>query len=142
MQPGVFGLVDHCHSAATELFYDAVVRNGLSDHVAGFFSRVRPCYGGHGRQSMRSALLKLRQILRSRPHKARPMHTIFIFSSLMECCLSAIQESLLTARLRVTAQERYNPSENGATAPKYMEPRCLIPDTSVRQRTVSLARRD
>jgi hypothetical protein len=106
MQPGVFGLVDHSHSAATELFYDAVVRNGLSDHVGGFFSRVRPCYGGYGRQSMRSALLKLRQILRSRPHEARPMHTIFIFSSLMECCLSAIQESLLPAQLRVIAQER------------------------------------
>src|SRR6516164_3695363 len=30
---GVFGLVDHAHSAATELLQDAVVRNDLADHT-------------------------------------------------------------------------------------------------------------
>ena len=29
---GVFGLVDHTHPAAAELFDDAVVRDGLADH--------------------------------------------------------------------------------------------------------------
>ena len=32
VQPGVFGLVDHAHAAAAELFDDAVVRYGLADH--------------------------------------------------------------------------------------------------------------
>jgi hypothetical protein len=31
-QLGVFSFVDHTHSAATEQFDDAVVRNGLADH--------------------------------------------------------------------------------------------------------------
>ena len=30
---GVFGLIDHTHAAAAELFDDAVVRDGLADHV-------------------------------------------------------------------------------------------------------------
>ena len=33
MQPRVLGLVDHTHTAAAELFHDAVVRDGLVDHV-------------------------------------------------------------------------------------------------------------
>src|SRR5882762_1985460 len=32
MQPGVLGLVDDSHAAATELFDDAVVRDGLANH--------------------------------------------------------------------------------------------------------------
>ena len=32
MQPRVFGLVDHAHPAAAELFDDAVMRDGLADH--------------------------------------------------------------------------------------------------------------
>src|ERR1700722_10578166 len=30
----VFGLVDHTHAAATESFYDAVVGNGLANHMS------------------------------------------------------------------------------------------------------------
>ena len=29
---GVFGLVDHAHAAATQLFNDAIVRDGLANH--------------------------------------------------------------------------------------------------------------
>ena len=29
----LLGLVDHSHAAATELFDDAIVRNGLADHL-------------------------------------------------------------------------------------------------------------
>ena len=29
---GVLGLIDHAHSAATELLHDAIVRDGLADH--------------------------------------------------------------------------------------------------------------
>ena len=32
MKASVLGLVDHTHSAASELFDDPVVRNGLADH--------------------------------------------------------------------------------------------------------------
>jgi hypothetical protein len=35
MQSNVFGFVDHAHAAATELFEDAVVRNGPSDEGVG-----------------------------------------------------------------------------------------------------------
>ena len=35
MEPLVFGLVDHSHPAATELFNDAVVRDGLANHGMG-----------------------------------------------------------------------------------------------------------
>lgn len=35
MEPCVFGLVDHSHSAATQLFDTAIVRNGLTDHGVG-----------------------------------------------------------------------------------------------------------
>jgi hypothetical protein len=31
MELGVFGLVDNTHTAATKLFYDTVVRDGLPD---------------------------------------------------------------------------------------------------------------
>jgi len=33
-QAGVLSLIDHAHPAATYLFEDAVVRNGLADHWA------------------------------------------------------------------------------------------------------------
>src|ERR1700730_40471 len=33
MQSGVLSLIDHTHPAAPELLHDAVVRNGLADHV-------------------------------------------------------------------------------------------------------------
>ena len=33
MEPGVFGLIDHTHAAAAQLFNDAVVRDGLPDHA-------------------------------------------------------------------------------------------------------------
>jgi hypothetical protein len=32
VQPGVLSLIDHTHPAATEFFYDAVMRNGLFNH--------------------------------------------------------------------------------------------------------------
>ena len=32
VQPGVFSFVDHAHTAATELFKNAVVRNRLANH--------------------------------------------------------------------------------------------------------------
>jgi hypothetical protein len=32
VEPCVFGLVDHTHAATTELFDDAVVRDGLANH--------------------------------------------------------------------------------------------------------------
>ena len=32
VQAGVLGLIDHAHPAATYLFENAVVRNGLADH--------------------------------------------------------------------------------------------------------------
>jgi len=31
-QLGVLGLVDHTHAAATELFHDAIMRDGFADH--------------------------------------------------------------------------------------------------------------
>ena len=31
-QLGVFGLIHHSHAAATQLFKNAIVRNGLTDH--------------------------------------------------------------------------------------------------------------
>ena len=34
----VFGLVHHAHPAAAELFDDAVVRDGLADHLSGFIT--------------------------------------------------------------------------------------------------------
>ena len=34
-QLGVFGLVDHTHAAAAELFEDHVVRKGFTDHFSG-----------------------------------------------------------------------------------------------------------
>ena len=34
VQPHVFGFVHHAHSAATQLFEDAVVRDGCFDHPA------------------------------------------------------------------------------------------------------------
>ncbi len=37
VQPSVLGLIDHAHSAAAELFNDAVVRDSLADHA------VRSC---------------------------------------------------------------------------------------------------
>jgi hypothetical protein len=37
----VFGLVDHTHAPAAELFQDAIVRNGLTDHCEG------SAFGGH-----------------------------------------------------------------------------------------------
>ena len=33
MQPCVLSLVDNTHTTAAELLYDAVVRDGLSDHA-------------------------------------------------------------------------------------------------------------
>jgi len=35
VQPRIFGLVDHAHTAAAELFGDAVMRNGLADEGVG-----------------------------------------------------------------------------------------------------------
>ncbi len=32
IEPGVFGLVNHTHAATTQLFNNAVVRDGLADH--------------------------------------------------------------------------------------------------------------
>jgi hypothetical protein len=34
MKPCVLSLVDNTHAPATELLYDAVVRDGLADHLA------------------------------------------------------------------------------------------------------------
>ena len=36
---GVFGLVDHTHAAATQLFNNAIVRNCLADHRASILRR-------------------------------------------------------------------------------------------------------
>ena len=38
IEPGVLGLVDHTHPAAAELLDDAVVRDGLAEHL-------QECYG-------------------------------------------------------------------------------------------------
>src|ERR1700688_4203669 len=35
MKPGVLGLIDHPHATATELFEDAIVRDGLADKRVG-----------------------------------------------------------------------------------------------------------
>ena len=32
MQPGVLSFINHTHTASTELFNDAVMRNGLANH--------------------------------------------------------------------------------------------------------------
>src|ERR1700730_10650244 len=45
MQPSVLGLVHHTHPATTELLDDAVVRDGLADHL-------RECYGVRSGMSM------------------------------------------------------------------------------------------
>ena len=37
-EPSVFGLVDHTHTAATQLLKDAVVRNSLANHAEGIQS--------------------------------------------------------------------------------------------------------
>ncbi len=42
---GVLGLIDHTHPAAAQLLDDAVVRNGLTDHL-------RECYGVRSGKSM------------------------------------------------------------------------------------------
>ena len=34
MQPGVLGLMDHPHPATAELFNDAIMRDGFTDHRA------------------------------------------------------------------------------------------------------------
>ena len=44
-QPGVLGLVHHTHPAAPELLDDAVVRDGLADHLP-------ECYGVRSGMSM------------------------------------------------------------------------------------------
>ena len=41
----VLGLIDHTHAAAAELLDDAVVRDGLADHL-------RECYGVRSGKSM------------------------------------------------------------------------------------------
>src|ERR1700678_237478 len=51
MQPGVFGSVNHAHAATAELFYDAVVRDGLTDHLKTTGFGVASCYGDASRQS-------------------------------------------------------------------------------------------
>ncbi len=43
---GVLGLVHHAHSATAQLFYDAVVRDGLADHAL-TNNRVGPMLGGN-----------------------------------------------------------------------------------------------
>jgi hypothetical protein len=45
MQPCVLRFIDHTHPATTELLDDAVVRNGLADHL-------RECYGVRSGKSM------------------------------------------------------------------------------------------
>ena len=39
----VFGLVDHTHAAATKLLHDAIVRDGLADHVEIISFRAGVC---------------------------------------------------------------------------------------------------
>jgi hypothetical protein len=49
---GVLGLVHNPHAAATELFNDAVVRDGLADHA-------QACYGGSVSKSMKAVELAM-----------------------------------------------------------------------------------
>jgi hypothetical protein len=51
VQPSVLGLVDHTHTPAAELFYDAVMRDGLADH------RATPCYAAMRSKSMKANAL-------------------------------------------------------------------------------------
>jgi hypothetical protein len=53
-QIGVLGLINDAHSAATKLFGDAVVRDGLADHA-------QRCYGGSEGKSMKAVELAVSQ---------------------------------------------------------------------------------
>jgi hypothetical protein len=45
----VFGLVHHAHAAATQLFDDVVMRNGLPDHSVAMLGKVARTSQSNGR---------------------------------------------------------------------------------------------